>query len=241
MKKDEQLIKLEEISVDFGGVKALTDVSISIDEGELVAIMGPNGAGKSTVLKSIFGLAPLVHGYVQWRGEKIIPIPHEMVKLGVSFVPQGRRVFTNLSVEENLEIGGYFLKSKTVVKERIEELFHLFPMLKEKRQEKSSSLSGGQQQILAIARGLMSDPKLLLLDEPTLGLAPKAVKEVFELIQKINNDRKMAIVIVEHNLKTLLSLSKKVYVLDKGKIIREGSPDGILEGNFLEKVFLGKV
>ncbi len=237
----ETLLKIDNIHVHYGGVKALDGVSLEIDEGEIVALMGPNGAGKSTVLKSIFGLAPVGSGKIFWHEKPIKPISHEVVKMGIAFVPQGRRVFTHLSVEENLEVGGFVIKDKNLIKNRIADVMDLFPALKTKRKEKSGSLSGGQQQMLALARGLMVDPKVLLLDEPSLGLAPKIVKEVFAKIKEINERRKTAIMVVEHNIKSLLEISNRAYVLDKGKVvITETNPKSLITGDRLERVFLGK-
>ena len=239
MSVSETLLELKNIHVHYGGVKALDGASVCIDEGEIVALMGPNGAGKSTILKAIFGLAPIDSGYVFWEGQQFKPVSYEVVERGVSFVPQGRRVFHHLTVLENLEIGGFNVKSKTERKERIENVLELFPALRGKLKAKPGTLSGGQQQMLAIARGLMTDPKVLLLDEPSLGLAPKIVKEVFEKIQEINQRRKTAIFIVEHNLKSLLEITTRAYVLDKGKIYAEGNPKELIEKKVLEQVFLG--
>ncbi len=238
----EILLKIDNLHVHYGGVKALDGASLEIDEGEIVALMGPNGAGKSTVLKSIFGLAPIESGRILWREKVIKPISHEVVKMGIAFVPQGRRVFTHLSVEENLEVGGFVIKDKSLVKQRIAEVMDIFPVLKHKQKSKSGSLSGGEQQMLAVARGLMVDPKVLLLDEPSLGLAPKIVKEVFEKIQEINERRRTAIMVVEHNIKSLLAIAHRAYVLDKGQVvITENDPNSLATGDRLEKVFLGKI
>ncbi len=238
--KTETLLHLKNIHVHYSGVKALDGASVSIDEGEIVALMGPNGAGKSTILKTIFGLATIDSGEIFWQGQSFKPVSYEVVERGVSFVPQGRRVFHHLTVLENLEIGGFNIKSSADRKERIANVLELFPILKSKLKAKSGSLSGGQQQMLAIARGLMPDPKVLLLDEPSLGLAPKIVKEVFEKIREINERRKTAILVVEHNLKSLLEITKRAYVLDKGKVYAEGNPKELMENKVLEKVFLGK-
>ncbi len=239
MKDPETLLELEGVSVQYGGVHALTSVDIKLDEGEIVALMGPNGAGKSTVLKAIFGLAPIHDGTILWHEHNVEPIPHEMVGLGIAFVPQGRRVFTDLTVEENLEIGGYTNPNKKMTKARAAELYDMFPVLKSKRSAKSGTLSGGQQQMLAIARGLMTDPKVLLLDEPSLGLAPKVVKEVFAFIREINEKRKTAIMVVEHNLKSLLTVATRGYILDKGRVVAHGSPHELIAKGTLEKVFVG--
>ena len=239
--QNEILLQLKNISVQYGGVKALNGVDINLDEGELVALMGPNGAGKSTILKAIFGLAPIQSGDILWRHEKIEPVSYRMVKRGVSFVPQGRRVFANLTVKENLEMGGFAVKDKKILNQRIKKVSELFPSLKEKLNEKSRMLSGGQQQMLAFARGLMTDPKVLLLDEPSLGLAPKIAKEVFAKIKEINKQRKTAILIVEHNIKSLLEITQRAYILDKGKIVSEGGSQKLLESGIIEKVFMGKL
>ncbi len=237
---NEILLQLKNASVHYGGVKALNDVSIAVDEGQVVALMGPNGAGKSTALKAMFGLAKLDSGQVLWHEQTIKPITYQMPSLGLAFVPQGRRVFTHLTVEENLEIGGYIINDKQEINRRKNEVLELFPGLKHKKNAKSGTLSGGQQQMLAIARGLMTDPKVLLLDEPSLGLAPKIVKEVFATIKDINLRHKTAIVIVEHNLKSLLEIVDRAYVLDKGQVVAKGSGKEIINSDILEKVFLGK-
>ena len=239
MSTTETLLQIRDIHVHYGGVKALDGASVFIDAGEIVALMGPNGAGKSTVLKAIFGLAPIDAGQVLWEGQLFKPVSYEVVERGVSFVPQGRRVFRHLTVLENLEVGGINIRSASERKERLANVLDLFPVLKSKLKAKSGTLSGGQQQMLAIARGLMPDPKVLLLDEPSLGLAPKIVKEVFEKIREINERRKTAIFVVEHNLKSLLEITKRAYVLDKGKVYAEGDPGEIIAKGTLEKVFLG--
>lgn len=235
------ILQLNNIHVHYGGVKALAGVNIQINKNEIVALMGPNGAGKSTILKAIFGLAPIESGKVTWEGSEIKLKPFEVVELGISFVPQGRRVFKNLSVYENIEIGGHAIKNKRVLKERIEEVLDIFPALKEKLGQKSGQLSGGQQQMVALARGLVTDPKLLLLDEPSLGLAPKIVKEVFAKIKEINERKGTAIIVVEHNIKSLLEIAGRAYVLDKGKVVSEGAGEDFINSDILEKVFMGRL
>lgn len=235
----DKLLSLRNVLVHYGGVRALDGVSAYVDEGEVVALMGPNGAGKSTVLKAIFGIAPVHSGDVLWHGAKFKPVPHEVVGRGIAFVPQGRRVFRYLTVEENLEIGGFVVKDKKELRRRMDEAMELFPALKAKRSAKSGTLSGGQQQMLAIARGLMVDPKVLLLDEPSLGLAPKIVKEVFQNIKQINERHKTAIVVVEHNIKSILDIVHRAYVLAAGKVAAEGKPQELISSGVLEKIFLG--
>ncbi|MFH1145392.1 MAG: ABC transporter ATP-binding protein [bacterium] len=236
----EYLLRLDNIHVHYGGVKALDGASVKIDEGEIVALMGPNGAGKSTILKTIFGLAPIAQGQVLYHEQVLRPVPHEVVQAGIAFVPQGRRVFRKLTVEENLELGGVVVKDRQELKRRMDEIMDTFPALKQKRKALSGTLSGGQQQMLAIARGLMIQPQVLLLDEPSLGLAPKIVKEVFEKIKEINERHKTAIMVVEHNIKSILGVVHRAYVLDKGKVVAEDTARNLLQSDVLEKVFLGQ-
>lgn len=237
----EILLQLKSVQVHYGGVKALNGVDIAIDEGEIVALMGPNGAGKSTILKAFFGLAPIHSGGVLWHGKSFIPEPHRMSEYGIVFVPQGRRIFSRLTVLENLELGGFAVKYKKELKRRIEEVVGMFPDLKAKIKSKAGILSGGQQQMLALARGLVSDPKILLLDEPSLGLAPKIVKEVFTKIKEINERHKTAIIVVEHNIKSILNIADRVYVLDKGAVVSKGKSKDFIESDIFKKVFVGKV
>ena len=238
---NDSLLILKDIHVRYGGVRALDGASVAIAAGEIVALMGPNGAGKSTILKAIFGLAPLASGEVLWRGERVKPLSYEMVARGISFVPQGRRVFAHLTIEENLEIGGFVVNDKKELARRIDEVMKTFPVLHRKRKRLSGELSGGEQQMLALARGLITDPKVLLLDEPSLGLAPKIVKEVFLKIKEINERHGTAIFVVEHNIKSLLQIVHRAYILDKGKVIKEGEPNELMRSGILEKVFLGKL
>lgn len=235
----EILLQLQNVFVHYGGVRALDGVDVSLDEGEIVALMGPNGAGKSTILKVIFGLTPIYSGKVLWREKLISPVHYEMAKRGVAFVPQGRRVFANMTVQENFEIGGFMIEDRKMINQRIEEILELFPSLKNKLKIKAGTLSGGQQQMLSLGRGLMTDPKILLLDEPSLGLAPKIAKEVFAKIKEINEKHKTAILVVEHNIRSLLEISHRAYILDKGKVAAEGDALDFLESDILGKVFLG--
>lgn len=234
----ETLLKLKNVHVNYGGVKALDGVDIAIDEGEIVALMGPNGAGKSTILKAIFGMAPIAGGSILWHEKPFAPESSKMSERGVVFVPQGRRVFPHLTVLENLELRGFAVKDKKELKRRIEEVVEMFPDLKIKIKSKAGTLSGGQQQMLALARGLVSDPKILLLDEPSLGLAPKIVKEVFAKIKEINERHKMAIMVVEHNIKSLLNIAHRAYLLDKGKVVFNGVAQDIAGEKAVQKFFL---
>ncbi|MEI7765312.1 MAG: ABC transporter ATP-binding protein [bacterium] len=241
MNQKEPVLRLENIDVNFGGVHALKNISLSFDKGDVVGLMGANGAGKSTLLKVIFGLVEKNQGKIIWQGKIIKPLPHKMVECGMSFVPQGKKIFQQLTVMENLEIGGVNIKNRNILKERIKEVLDLFPALKDKINEKTKNLSGGQQQMLAIARGLITHPQLLLLDEPSLGLAPNIVSEVFKKIKEINQKTNMTIVVVEHNIKSLLQITDKVFILDKGSLVYTGVGTEIFKEGVLEKVFLGKI
>ncbi|TSC86971.1 MAG: branched-chain amino acid transport system ATP-binding protein [Parcubacteria group bacterium Gr01-1014_8] len=233
------LLQLKDAYVQYGGVTALADATVRIDDGEIAALMGPNGAGKSTVLKALFGIAPMTHGKVLWHEQELKPVPYEMAARGIAYVPQGRQVFKNLTVYENLELGGYALPNRKDTKKNIEAVLHIFPAIEEKLNTKAGLLSGGQQQMLTIARGLVSDPKVLLLDEPSLGLAPKIVKDVFEKIKEINAIRKIAIVVVEHSVKSVLSIAHRAYILSRGKIFAEKSAQELMTSDTLSKAFLG--
>lgn len=238
MKEKENLLKLENIHVHYGGVKALDGATVYLNDGEILALMGPNGAGKSTILKALFGIAPVTKGKIYYYGEIIHPVPYEIVERGISFVPQGRQIFKSLTVLENLEMGGFSINSKAVLKSNIESVLDLFPDLRKKLKVPAKNLSGGQQQMVAIARGLVTTPKVLLLDEPSLGLSPKVVKEVFAKIKEINQKHKTSIMIVEHNLQSVLEIVDRAYLLDKGLVVTNDTPQNIISSGLLEKVFL---
>ena len=238
---EDNLLELTDISVRYGVVNALDEVSLGIRSGEVVAVMGPNGAGKSTVLRAIMGLAPVVAGEVRWRQRPLAAATHEIVKEGIAFVPQGRRVFTHLTIAENLEMGCLHLNDRTERQRRLDSVMELFPVLYEKRRDMASQMSGGQQQMLALGRGLMANPEALLLDEPTLGLAPIIVKEVFQKVSEISDRLGTTIMVVEHNINGVLGLVNRGYVLDKGRVVFEGTPNDIRESDILTQVFLGAV
>lgn len=237
----EALLELVDISVHYGAVIGLDKVSLAVNQGELVAVMGPNGAGKSTVLKAIMGLAPVVGGTVYLRGDPLDVATHEIVKQGISFVPQGRRVFTHLTIEENLRLGCLHVGDRDEQERRLESTLDLFPILRDKRRDYASAMSGGQQQMLAIGRGLMAGPDVLLLDEPTLGLAPIIVTEVFEKISEISQVLRTTILVVEHNIQSILDIASRAYILNNGRLAHDGSPESVRETDILTDVFLGKV
>ena len=235
------LLELVNVSVNYGAVTALEEVSMGVRKGEVVAVMGPNGAGKSTVLKAVMGLAPVSGGSVYWRQNPLVAATHEVVKQGIAFVPQGRRVFTHLTIQENLEMGCLHLNDRVEKERRLDSVMELFPILQQKRRDLASQMSGGQQQMLALGRGLMAGPEMLLLDEPTLGLAPIVVKEVFQKIADISERLDTTIVVVEHNIKGVLNIVDRAYVLENGRVVHDGTPQSVLDTDILTQVFLGRV
>ena len=236
----EALLQLVDVSVQYMAVLALNRASLEVKSGELVAVMGPNGAGKSTVLKAIMGLAPVVNGTVYLRRKPLTVPTHEIVKQGVAFVPQGRRVFTHLTIEENLEMGCIYLNDRAERRRRMDSVYEMFPILHQKRRDLASQMSGGQQQMLALGRGLMASPDILLLDEPTIGLAPIIVKEVFQKVAEINQQLKTTVFVVEHNIKGVLDIADRAYVLNQGRVVHEGTPKSVRDTDILTTVFLGK-
>ncbi len=230
----------ENISVSYGVIKALNEISIKVYEGEIISIIGANGAGKSTLLKAITGIAKVVEGNIFFQSTNITnKQPEEIVKRGIAMVPEGRRVFQTLSVKENLELGAYFIKDKKLVRENFELVLKTFPRIEERLFQPAGTLSGGEQQMLAIGRALMSNPKLLLLDEPSMGLSPKITSEIFNLIEKINETKGISIIMVEQNAIMALKTSKRGYVIENGKIIMTGDSKEILKNPEIIKAYLG--
>jgi branched-chain amino acid transport system ATP-binding protein len=232
-------LKAEIPEAGYGNKVVLRNVSVSIDEGEVVALIGPNGAGKSTLLKTLMGIVSARGGAVSLDGKAIgNQSPETIVRLGMSMIPQGNRVFTELTVLENLEMGGHLLKDKAEVSRRIGSLVQLFPDLKNRLKLDAGKLSGGEKQQLALARALMLQPKILLLDEPSLGLSPKLVTKAFETIKDINQRFKTTILIVEQKVHEILRVSNRVYALRMGEIVFEGTPEQLQQGDTLKRIFL---
>lgn len=237
----EPLLQVKNLDVHFGPTKVIHGVDFQVNKGEILILMGPNGAGKTVLLKSIFGLFEKSAGEVKFDGKVINPSPQKMVAAGMSFVGQGKRVFPSMTVEENLRMGAYLWNDKKMIQKRIEELIDFFPVLKKKFKILAYNMSGGEQQILSVARALMMNPKLLALDEPSIGLAPKIVHDVFEKIAEVNKAFGTSIVIVEHNLKSLLHIAHRGYILAEGKIILDGPVEKLSDSSVLEKVFFGEL
>lgn len=233
------MLKIEDINVFYGNIHALKGVSLDINEGEIVTLIGANGAGKSTLLKTISGLLKPKNGNILFEGQPISgKVAQAIVKQGLSHVPEGRRVFANMSVEENLELGAYLRKDKQGIKDDFEKVYNLFPRLLERRKQMSGTLSGGEQQMLAMGRALMARPKLLLLDEPSMGLAPLLVKTIFRIIEEINKSG-TTILLVEQNANMALSIADRAYVIETGKIVLSGSSDELNQSDQIRMAYLG--
>lgn len=234
------MLNITNLTASYGGPDILQDVNISVKDGEIVTIIGPNGAGKSTILKSIFGFTTIKKGSIQYFSEELIGIKTgNIIKRGICYVPQGRSVFPSLTVEENLEMGAYIRKDKKVVQKDLKYVYEKFPRLAERRHQKTKTMSGGEQQMVAIGRALMLQPKLLLLDEPSIGLAPKIVAEVFKKCQEIKATG-TAILMVEQNANIALEYSDRGYVLELGKNRIEGTGQQLLQNKQVGELYLGK-
>ncbi len=232
-------LEIKDLTVYYGILKAIDSVSLHLREGEILSLIGANGAGKSTLLKTITGLIKPNKGTIFFNGKQIDKIkPEKIVKLGISMVPEGRRIFPALTVKENLELGAYSLKNSTVEKEILNQVLETFPRLKERFHQHGGTLSGGEQQMLAIGRALMSNPQVLLLDEPSMGLSPKITKEIFLLIKEINN-KGISIILVEQNANLAMQIANRVYVLENGKIHAEGTPETLKNDPVVLKAYLG--
>ena len=233
------MLSVESLAVFYDKLQALWDISLHVEERSLTAVLGSNGAGKSTVLNTVAGLLKPSSGSINFTGKNICNFePYERVEAGLSLIPEGGRLFPYQVVEENLEIGAYGKRARTGIRQRLEWIYQLFPILKARRKQLAGTLSGGEQKQAAIARGLMSDPKLLMLDEPSLGLAPIIVLEVFRLIKEINNAG-VTILLVEQDVYQTLKLSEKVFVLEAGKIVMEGSGEELMKDNSIRRTYLG--
>lgn len=234
------MLTVEGLSVSYGAIRALSDVSFHVDEGEIVALIGANGAGKSTTLRAISGLVDKEKGTIIFQGQPIHHLPpHQIVSLGISHVPEGRRVFPLMTVAENLEMGAYTRKDKKGKKRDLEMVYAKFPRLKERQNQLAGTLSGGEQQMLAIGRALLSRPKLLLLDEPSMGLAPMLVQHIFETIREIN-EAGTTILLVEQNARMALSLADRAYVLETGRMVLSGPAKELAENPQVKKIYLGE-
>jgi branched-chain amino acid transport system ATP-binding protein len=233
------MLEVKNINVFYEDAQALWDISFRVNQGEIVTLVGSNGAGKSTTLKAISGLVPPASGEIIFEGTPIDRVAaHRIVEMGIAHIPEGRRLWPGLSVLENLELGAYTKAARAVRKDSLEWVFQLFPLLKKRQTQLAGTLSGGEQQMLAIGRGLLSHPKLLILDEPSLGLSPLLVDEVFETIQKINLEG-MTVMLIEQNVNRALTISNRGYVLETGRIVISGSGKELLADQHVKTAYMG--
>jgi branched-chain amino acid transport system ATP-binding protein len=233
------VLRLDDINTYYGAIHALRGISIEVDAGEIVTLIGANGAGKTTTLKTISGLLHPRHGTVEFEGRDVSHVaPHELVTMGIGHAPEGRRIFSRLTVLENLQMGG-FTRTSTENAEQIDHVYELFPRLRERSGQKGGTLSGGEQQMLAIGRALMTRPRVLLLDEPSLGLAPILVQQIFQIIREIN-EQGMTILLVEQNAIQALAIANRGYVLQTGQVVLSGSAQDLRENETVRKAYLGE-
>ena len=234
------MLKLVNVKTFYGNIQALKGINIEISEGEIVTLIGSNGAGKTTTLMSTSGVVPPREGKIMFMDQQIHGLsPDRIVSLGISQVPEGRHIFPQLSVLENLHMGAFIRKDNDEIKKDIEYIFELFPILTRRRNQAGGTLSGGEQQMLAISRALMARPRLLLMDEPSLGLAPIIVKQIFSIIKKINAEQKTTIFLVEQNANLALQVADRGYVIENGRIVIEDSADNLLSNSEVKKAYLG--
>lgn len=232
------MLNIANLHVSYGHIQALHGVSLSVPKGKIVSIIGSNGAGKTTMLNTICGLVKQKSGTIQFEGAELTRTTQHIIKQGLVHVPEGRKVFSGLTVAENLLAGGYILKDNQQIKRNMEKMFDLYPILRERKDQHAGTLSGGEQQMLAICRGLMSEPKMILLDEPSLGLAPIIVNGVFQLIRQIS-EQGLTVMLVEQNAKKALALSDYAYVLENGKVVMQGEGKKLLCDEGVKKAYLG--
>lgn len=234
------ILEVNDLNVYYGAIHAIKNISFEIKKGEIVTLIGANGAGKTSTLHAVSGLLPLKSGEVSLNGVNITGMEaHKLVTKGMAHVPEGRRIFTELTVLENLEMGAYTRNDKDGIKDDLEKMFVLFPRLAERKKQLAGTMSGGEQQMLAIARALMSKPTILLMDEPSMGLAPLLVQEIFKIIERINKEEGVTILLVEQNAHMALSVANRAYVLETGEIIKEGAGKDLLDDPDIKKAYLG--
>ncbi len=233
------MLKIQDLYVNYGGIHALSGISLEVPDGEIVTLIGANGAGKSTTLRTVTGLVKAASGSVQWNGEELIGRPiDDIIKSGIAMVPEGRRVFSDLTVLENLRIGAYLRTDKDAIEKDIQWVYSLFPRLEERHWQYAGTLSGGEQQMLAVGRALMSRPKLMMMDEPSMGLAPILVEQIFDIIKELHKAG-TTILLVEQNAQAALSVADRAYVLETGKIVMEGTGKELLTSPAIKKAYLG--
>ena len=235
-----EMLKITDLHVNYGMIQAIKGVSFHVDEGEIIALIGANGAGKTTILHTITGLVPAASGKIEYKGNDLTKVPaHRIVSMGMSHVPEGRRIFQELSVYDNLLLGAFTRRQKSEISDSISRIYKHFPRLEERRNQIAGTLSGGEQQMLAIGRALMARPSIILMDEPSMGLSPLYVSEIFSIIQQINKDG-TTVLLVEQNAKKALSISNRAYVLETGNIVLEGDAKELMNNDQVRRAYLGE-
>ena len=235
-----EILKITDLHVNYGMIQAIKGVSFHVDEGEIIALIGANGAGKTTILHTITGLVMAASGSIEYKGSDLTKVPaHKIVSMGMSHVPEGRRIFQELSVYDNLLLGAFTRRQKSEIAESIERIYKHFPRLEERKNQIAGTLSGGEQQMLAIGRALMAKPNIILMDEPSMGLSPLYVSEIFAIIQEINKDG-TTVLLVEQNAKKALSISNRAYVLETGNIVLEGDAKELMQNDQVKRAYLGE-
>ena len=234
------MLEVKDLQVYYGMIQALKGVSFEVNQGEVIALIGANGAGKTTTLHTLTGLLPAKHGSIMFEGKDITKMPaHKIVEMGIAHVPEGRRVFSQLSVYENLKMGAYTRKDKKEIAEDLENVYKRFPRLEERKNQRAGTLSGGEQQMLAMGRALMSNPKMIVMDEPSMGLSPIFVNEIFDIIEKVSAGG-TTVLLVEQNAKKALSIADRAYVLETGKIVLSGDAKILMNDDSIKKAYLGE-
>ena len=234
------MLEVKDLNVYYGMIQAIKGISFEVNQGEVIALIGANGAGKTTTLHAVTGLTPVKSGHIFFEGKDITKVPaHKIVSMGMAHVPEGRRVFAQLSVLENLKLGAYTRKDKTEIEESLKRVYKSFPRLEERKNQLAGTLSGGEQQMLTMGRALMSKPRIVLMDEPSMGLSPIFVEEIFNIIKEISAEG-TTVLLVEQNAKKALSLADRAYVLETGKIVLEGDAKDLLNDESIKKAYLGE-
>ncbi len=234
------MLQVENLQVFYGVIQAIKGISFEVNEGEIVALIGANGAGKTTILHTVTGLVPAKAGHIQFEGKDLLKTPsHKIVGMGMAHVPEGRRIFQELSVYENLQLGAFTRRDKSEIADTLKMVYQRFPRLEERKKQIAGTLSGGEQQMLAIGRALMSKPRIILMDEPSMGLSPLFVSEIFDIIQEINKAG-TTVLIVEQNAKKVLSIASRAYVLETGKIILSGEAQSLMNDDSVKRAYLGE-
>ena len=234
------LLTIENLEVFYGVINAIKGISFEVNEGEIIALIGANGAGKTTILNTITGLVPAKSGFIKFEDKDLLKTPaHKIVSMGIAHVPEGRRIFQQLTVFENLKLGAYTRKDKKEIADTLEMVYERFPRLKERRTQIAGTLSGGEQQMLAMGRALMSHPKIILMDEPSMGLSPLYVTEIFDIIRSVNESG-TTVLLVEQNAKKALSIANRAYVLETGKIVLSGDAHELMNNDSVKKAYLGE-